>query len=51
MGGRIDLEYTPDGARFEVRLPEAMTVKEATAEQYGAVGAQYSELIDRQEVE
>jgi hypothetical protein len=51
MGGRIDLENTPDGARFEVRLPEAMTVKEPTAEQYGAVGAQYSEVIDRQEVE
>jgi len=51
MGGRIDLENTPDGARFEVRLPEAMTVKEPTTEQYGAVGAQYSEVIDRQEVE
>ena len=51
MGGRIDLENTPDGARFEVRLPEAMTVKEPTPEQYGAVGAQYSEVIDRQEVE
>ena len=51
MGRRIDLENTPDGARFEVRLPEAMTVKEPTAEQYGAVGAQYSEVIDRQEVE
>ena len=51
MGGRIDLENTPDGARFEVRLPEAMTVKEPTVEQYGAIEAQYSELIDRQEVE
>ena len=51
MGGRIDLENTPDGARFEVRLPEAMTVKEPTMEQYGAVGARYSEVIDRQEVE
>ena len=51
MGGRIDLENTPDGARFEVRLPEAMTVKEPTVEQYGAIGAQYSEVIDRQEVE
>ena len=51
MGGRIDLENTPDGARFEVRLPEAMTVKEPTVEQYGAVEAQYSEVIDRQEVE
>ena len=51
MGGRIDLENTPDGARFEVRLPEAMTVKEPTVEQYGAIEAQYSEVIDRQEVE
>ena len=51
MGGRIDLENTPDGARFEVRLPEAMTVEEPTVEQYGAIEAQYSEVIDRQEVE
>ncbi|MCH7855488.1 MAG: HAMP domain-containing protein [Gemmatimonadetes bacterium] len=51
MGGRIDLENTPDGARFEVRLPEATTVKDSTVEQYGAVGARYSEAIDRQEVE
>ena len=51
MGGRIDLENTPDGARFEVRLPEAMIVKEPTVEQYGAIEAQYSEVIDRQEVE
>ena len=51
MGGRIDLENTPDGARFEVRLPEAITVKDSTVEQYGAVGARYSEAIDRQEVE
>ncbi len=51
MGGRIDLENTPDGARFEVRLPEAITVKEPTVESYGAVGARYSEVVDRQEVE
>jgi C4-dicarboxylate-specific signal transduction histidine kinase len=51
MGGRIDLENTPDGARFEVRLPEAIVVKEPNVEQYGAVGARYSEVIDRQEVE
>ncbi len=51
MGGRIDLENTPDGARFEVRLPEAVTAKEPTVEQFGAVGARYSEVIDRQEVE
>ena len=51
MGGRIDLENTPGGARFEVRLPEATTVKEPTVEQFGAVGARYSEVIDRQEVE
>ncbi len=38
MGGRIDSENRPDGgARFEVRLPEAMTVRERTVEEYGAV--------------
>ena len=52
MGGRIDVESTGDGgARFEVRLPEAITVKESTLEQYGAVEAQYSDPIERQEVE
>ena len=52
MGGRIDVESTPEGgARFEVRLPEAITVKESTLEEYGAVGARYSEAIQRQEVE
>ena len=52
MGGRIDVESTPDGgARVEVRLPEAITVKESTVEEYGAVGARYSEVIERQEVE
>ena len=52
MGGRIDVESTDDGgARFEVRLPEAITVKESTLEKYGAVEAQYSDAIERQEVE
>ena len=52
MGGRIDVESIPEGgARFEVRLPEAITVKESTLEEYGAVGAPYSEAIERQEVE
>ncbi len=51
MGGRIELENTPDGARFEVRLPEATTVEEPTAEPSEAVGALYSEVKDRQEVE
>ena len=51
MGGRIDLENTPDGARFEVRLPEASTVKEPTVEPSGAVRARSPEVIDRQEVE
>ena len=51
MGGRIELENTSDGARFEVRLPEATTVEEPTAEPSEAVGALYSEVKDRQEVE
>ncbi len=52
MGGRIDVESTAEGgARFEVRLPEAVTAKETTLEEYGAVGARYSETIERQEVE
>ena len=52
MGGRIDVESIPEGgARFEVRLPEAITVKESTLEEYGAVGAPYSQAIERQEVE
>ena len=51
MGGRIDVESTSDGgARFEVRLPEAIAVT-STSEEYGAVGAQYSDAIERQEVE
>ena len=52
MGGRIDVESIPEGgARFEVRLPEAITVKESTLEEYGAVEAPYSQAIERQEVE
>jgi C4-dicarboxylate-specific signal transduction histidine kinase len=52
MGGRIDVESPLDGgARFEVRLPEAITVKESTLKEYGAVGAQHSDAIERQEVE
>ncbi len=52
MGGRIDVESAPEGgARFEVRLPEAITAKEPTLEEYGAVGARYPEAIERQEVE
>ena len=52
MGGRIDLQDNPEGgARFEVRLPEAITVKEPTSAEYETVGAEYSEAIDRQEVE
>ena len=51
MGGRIDVESTSDGgARFEIRLPEAIAVT-STSEEYGAVGAQYSDAIERQEVE
>ena len=52
MGGRIDVESAGDGgARFEVRLPEAITVRESTLERYGAVEAQYSDAIESQEVE
>ncbi len=52
MGGRIDLESTPDGgARFEVRLPEARTVKGPVVDEYGLVGGRYSEAIDKQEIE
>lgn len=51
MGGRIDVESPSEGgARFEVRLPEAITVA-STSEEYGAVGAGYSDAIERQEVE
>ncbi len=51
MGGRIDVESPSEGgARFEVRLPEAITVA-STSEEYGAVGARYSDAIERQEVE
>ena len=55
MGGRIDVGNTPGGgASFEVRLPEAIAVreysKEPNDEESGAVEAVYSEAIDRQEV-
>ena len=52
MGGRIDLESTPDGgARFEVRLPEARTVRAPVVDEYKVVGGRYSEAIDKQEIE
>jgi signal transduction histidine kinase len=51
MGGRIDVESAPGkGARFEVRLPEAITVT-SDLEENGAVGAAYSDAIEKQEVE
>jgi len=52
MGGRIDLANNAEGgARFEVRLPEAIVAKEPTLEESGAGEAPYAEAIDRQEAE
>jgi hypothetical protein len=47
MDGRIELSDVPDGgARFEVRLPEAVGVVEAPPEEH-AVGAAYSDAQGR----
>ncbi len=51
MDGRIELSDMPDGgARFEVRLPEAVGAVEDLAEKH-AVGAAYSDPQGRGESE